>query len=75
MHANYLIYVDREGKMPVLSHGKRDMISHPYYIRYVNDRPVAYHGPAEIHARDVSRSKIWDYSTGTFVPISSVPHE
>ena len=75
MKTNYLIYVDREGKMPILSATKRNYISHPYYVRYVKDSPVAYHGPAEVHARDITRSKVWDYCKSCFVPIASIPQE
>lgn len=75
MKKNYLIYVDREGKMPILSHTKRNYKSHPFYIRYVNNTPVAYHGPAEIHAKDITRSKVWDHCKSCFVPINIIPQE
>lgn len=75
MNFNYFIYVDREGKMPFLSATKRNSLSHPFYIRYVKNSPVAYHGPAEVHARDVTGSKVWDYSRCIYVPIANIPQE
>jgi hypothetical protein len=75
MRTSFFIYVDREGKMPFLSGERCHSVTHPYYIRYVNNRPVAYHGPADIHARDVSGTKIWDYSQNEFIPICTVPTE
>lgn len=72
---NYFIYVDREGKMPVLSTKKRTYVNHPFYVRYVNNRPVAYHGPAEVHARDVTKSKVWDYKQSCYVPIAGITQE
>jgi len=75
MRHNYYIYVDREGKMPFLSGNKRKSVSHPYYIRYVNDTPVAYHGPTEVHAQDVTKSKVWDYRQACYVPIANIPQE
>ena len=72
---NYYIYVDKQGKMPILSKGSKEIKSHPYYTRYHNNSPIAYHGPSEILANDISNTKIWDYAKSNFIPITSVPSE
>ena len=72
---NFYLYVDRDGKMPSLSYRKQDTPHHPYYVRYVNNKPVAYHGPADILCGDVTKSRVWDYSRNEFVPIETIESE
>lgn len=49
---NFRIYYDKTGKCPILSHIKLKLKSHPYYIRYQDNRPVAYHGPPRSSFRE-----------------------
>ncbi len=72
---NYYIYVDKQGKMPILTKKPAQIKSHPYYIKYRNDTPTAYHGPSDVLASDISNTKIWDYAKSNFTPISSIPSE
>ena len=69
---NFYIYLDRAGKMPVLSRYKATISNRPYWIQYQNGRPVAYHGPETVMAQDISGKKIWDYRLSKFVPIADV---
>ena len=73
--SSFYIYVDSEGKMPVLSRQKRDIHGRPNYTRYVNNKPVAYHGPAEAVCGDTTKTRVWDYSASEFVPIESIAAE
>lgn len=57
---NFYIYVDREGKMPALRRSRQCIKSHPYWIRYVDNKPVEAVWPEE---------KVWDYSINEFVTI------
>jgi hypothetical protein len=75
MTKNFRVYVDRGGKMPQLRHTQWNCTTHPYYIRYVNDRPVAYHGPAEVLAENVTNDGVWCYLTSKFIPIQSLSVE
>lgn len=70
MNNNFMIYVDREGNMPQLRRKKWKCISHPYYVRYVNNHPVAVHGPAE-----VLRLEVYSYATQQGVDIATLPQE
>ena len=73
--SSFYIYVDSEGNMPVLSYKKRTVPNRPYYTRYVNDKPVAYHGPIETVSRDITKTRVWDYSQNEFVPIETLVAE
>lgn len=74
---NFYIYVDRDGKMPQLRNKKWKAKSHPYYVRYANNNPVAYHGPLDVVATHVTTGglKFWDYSINEFVPTDGVVAE
>lgn len=67
---NFRIYVDREGKIPQLRPKEWKCTSHPYYIRYVNNYPVAMRGPAE-----VLRLACYNYATQQNVDIATIPQE
>jgi hypothetical protein len=73
--SSFYIYVDSEGKMPVLSYRKRAVPNRPCYTRYVNDKPVAYHGPIEAVSRDITKTRVWDYSQNEFVPLDTLVAE
>lgn len=73
--SSFYIYVDDYGRMPVLSYKKRQVHGRPYYTRYANDKPVAYHGPAEVVCSDITRTRVWDYSQNDFIPIDSLAEE
>mgnify|MGYP006950428232 FL=1 len=75
MTKNFRVYVDRGGNMPQLRHSVWDCDTHPYYIRYINDRPVAYHGPVSVVAQNVSRDSVWCYLRSEFVSINSLTAE
>ena len=60
--SNFYVYRDKEGKMPQLMLKPWDSKSHPYYTRYVNDKPVKtvpYPG----------QNAVWDYSINEFVTL------
>lgn len=68
MSDNFIIYVDREGKMPVLRRRATVIRSHPYFVRYVNDSPVEvklYPGQTEV----------WDYVTSSYESLCIVKLE
>jgi len=71
MSKNFFIYVDKGGKMPVLSRRKLTLMTHPYWVQYINDTPVAYHGPKEMITGNIAGDSIWDYRLGKFVPIEN----
>lgn len=75
MTNNFRVYVDRGGNMPQLRHSVWKCATHPYYIRYVNDRPVAYHGPVNVIAENVSKDSVWCYRRCEFVPVDSLTAE
>ena len=75
MTKTFRIYVDRGGKMPQLRHKPWQSSTHPYYIQYVNDRPVSYHGPAEVLAQNITEDGVWCYLTSEFVSIHSLRSE
>ena len=68
MTKNFYIYVDREGKMPQLRTSEWECESHPYFVRYINDNPISYHGPIEVVSDNVTRDSVWCYRTNSFVP-------
>lgn len=72
---NFFLYVDREGKMPFSSSTRKEIKSHPFYVRYVSDRPVAYHGPKQILASNITNDKVYCYQRQEFVSIDSIPQE
>jgi hypothetical protein len=75
---DFYYYMDRGGKMPFLDKQKKEFKTHPYYIRYVGDRPVAYHGPIEIVATRSpldNQLKFYDYSKQEFVLAETVKAE
>ena len=67
--------MDKGGKVPVLSHKKMNNPHHPYYIRYINDRPVAYHGPRDVVVGNINKDSVWCYNRSKFVPIDSLTVE
>ena len=67
MYNNFYIYVDTDGKMPILSPHPRQIKSHPFYIQYSGNKPVAYHGPLYVLCSDTTKKKIYDYSTQSYV--------
>ena len=70
---NFYIYYDNDGNMPELRFRKADPnYQKPFWIRYVNDRPVEYRGPKDVLAQDTSGTKVWDYAAGQFVPIDGL---
>ena len=75
MPTNFLIYKDRGGKMPQLRRTKWTCETHPYYIRYINNRPIAYHGPLNVIAENVTGDKVWCFDRLTFVPLTSLNAE
>jgi hypothetical protein len=56
--------------MPQLRRKKWKCISHPYYVRYVNNHPVAMHGPAE-----VLKFECYSYATQQGVDIATIRQE
>jgi hypothetical protein len=72
---NFWIYVDREGKMPQLRRARWESKTHPYYVRYVNNRPVGRHGPVNLLRSDITGTKIWDYNQKDYVPANTIPEE
>lgn len=76
MRDNFMIYVDREGKMPQLRRKKWvKAISHPYYVRYVNNHPVGLHGPIAVLGEDITKTKVYSYAKHEFVSIEGIPQE
>ena len=72
---NFRIYVDRGGKMPQMRCGEWKSDTHPYYVRYLNNVPVARRGPISVLGSDVTGTKIWDFSKNAFVPLESIKQE
>ncbi len=68
---SFYIYRTSDGNMPVLFYKKTYLPHHPYYVRYVNNKPVAYHGPLTVLGN--ADGKIYDYSTQRYV--DNVPSE
>ena len=75
MRDNFRIYVDRGGNMPQLTHKRWASNTHPYYIRYENNRPVALHGPVAVLAQDITNTKIYSWANHDFVDIATIPQE
>lgn len=59
---NFFITTDSDGKMPALERGRTP--SRPYYIQYVNDKPV-------LVAPYFSQDRVWDYSTSSFYALAT----
>lgn len=72
MKNNFYIYVDREGKMPVLFYEPVEIKSHPYYVKYINNRPVAYKGPLEVISNN---GKFYCYDRKEYVPATEATNE
>ena len=70
--SNFYRYIDRDGKMPCLSRKPMDSATHPFYVRYVNDKPVSYRGPLEVVG---TNGKLWDYSISEFVNATGVKQD
>ena len=68
---NFYRYVDREGKMPCLKYRPMRSKSHPFYVQYRNNKPVAYHGPLDVVG---TNGKIWDYSINEYVDAATIPN-
>ena len=75
MNNNFMIYVDREGKIPQLRRKKWKCISHPYYVRYQNNHPVGLHGPTAVLAEDITKTKVYSYAKHEFVSIAGIQQE
>jgi hypothetical protein len=75
MPKNFRIYVDRGGKMPQLRRSVWKCETHPYYVRYVSDRAVAYHGPVDVVAENITKDGVWCFQRSKFVPIDSLTAE
>lgn len=68
MSDNFIIYVDREGKMPVLRRRATVIASHPHFVRYVNNVPMEvkpYPG----------QDQVWDYATSSYESLCIVKLE
>ncbi len=72
MAMNFYIYVDKGGKMPQLRRRPTEIKTHPYYIKYGGDKPIAIHGPRELLTTD---GKVYDYALKEFVPADGIPSE
>lgn len=75
MPKSYYVYVDRGGNMPQLRHSEWVSNTHPYYVRYINDRPVAYHGPQDALAQNITGDSVWCYLTDSFIPLTTLIQE
>ena len=65
MKNNFYRAVDKEGKMPVLCKKEYDIPeTHPYFIRYKNNKPVSYRGQEDVLFEN---GKVYDYSINEFV--------
>ena len=65
MKDNFYRAVDKEGKMPILCKKEYDIPeTHPYFIRYKNNKPVSYKGKEDIVFEN---GKVYDYSINEFV--------
>lgn len=65
MKNNYYRAVDKDGKMPILCDKEYNIpYSHPYFIRYKNNKPVSYCGPEDVLFEN---GKVYDYSTNEFI--------
>lgn len=72
MPTNFRVYVDRGGNMPQLRRQRWECQSHPYYVRYINDHPVAYRGPQNVVATNVSKDKVYSYHLREWIPIAGL---
>ena len=72
MPTTFRIYIDRGGNMPQLRRKPWKCDSHPYYIQYINDRPVSYRGPRDIIAENIDKDSVWCYQTSGFVSIDKL---
>ena len=74
---HFFIYVDKDGKMPILSRLRKIdakfLDHHPYWIEYVKDKPFCYYGPKKVIAQNVGGDSVWDYSLGEFVSLTGIP--
>jgi hypothetical protein len=69
---NFWRYCDQEGKMPFLYNKLFKIKSHPFYVQYRNNKPVAYHGPIDVVG---TNGKIWDYSVNEYVDAATISEE
>jgi hypothetical protein len=69
---NFFIYVDKDGKMPQFRRRRWNSKTHPFFVQYVNKQPVAYHGPKEIIAQDISGDSVWCHKTCEFVSLDKI---
>ena len=67
--------MDRGGNMPQLRTTQWESRSHPYYVRYVSNRPVAYKGPANVITRYNKADSVWCYDRSKYVPITTLKPE
>ena len=68
----FYIYLDVNGKLPILSYNKRKISSHPFFIFYSNNTPIYYYGEPNIVSDNNEKNKIWDYSICEFIPINKI---
>lgn len=69
---NFYIYLDREGKLPQLKTHRWSSLTHPYFIKYINDKPVSYHGPKQVISDDIAKECVWCFATNEFVLMDSL---
>ena len=72
MNNNFYIYKDKGGKIPQLRYSAWQCRTHPYFVQYVNNRPVKYHGPIDVVSDNVNRDAVWCYDTHNFIPTNSL---
>lgn len=64
--------------MPAISATRWASKTHPYYVRYVNNTPVAYRGPLEVVALQSTPDgfyKLYDYNKQAWVDATTIPQE
>lgn len=62
---NFYVYTDKDGGMPGLFYRPVDSSHHPYYVRYVREKPVEcrpYPG----------QTRVYDYRIQEFVGIETI---
>lgn len=57
---NFYLYFDKGMKMPIMKVKETKIGTHPYWIKYVNNKPVKCNLPED-------ETKVWDYSTAKMV--------
>jgi len=65
MNDNFYVYTDIDGKLPQLRRTAWRSLTHRYYVRYVNNKPV------ECKPHN-GQTLVWDYSLCRYIPIDQV---